>query len=96
LNLVLRRRRILIQQEEIVNRLLIDEEPFLHLALKSIIEALRMNPDKDKIIYDNKYDSDGYVPNSSTTTAPISSSSSMYSTFPKSQSYYYNNTMKGF
>ena len=97
MNLVLRRRRILIQQEEIVNRLLIDEEPFLHLALKSIIEALRMNPDKDKIIYDNKYESDGYAANSSSNTiVPISSSRSTYFTSTKPhQNYYYNKYHEG-
>jgi hypothetical protein len=36
--------------EEIVNRLLAEEEPLLDLALKAVVEALRMNPDRYKII----------------------------------------------
>jgi hypothetical protein len=48
--------------------------------LKAVIEALRMNPDRYAVIYDSKYDRDDSVSNSSsTTTAPILSSSSTYS-----------------
>ena len=67
--------------KEHVNRLLTEEEPLLELALKAVIEALRMNPDRYAVIYDSRYDSDDNVSNSSsTTTAPISSSRSTYST----------------
>jgi hypothetical protein len=49
------------------------------------------------IIWACKYDSDDNVSNgSSTTTVPISSSSSSYSTFPKAyQNYYYNKYHEG-
>jgi hypothetical protein len=61
-----------------------------------VIEALRMSPDRYAIIYDSKYDSDDNVSNSSTTNAPISSSGSTYSTFPKTyQNYYYNKYHEG-
>src|SRR5437868_12750260 len=78
--------------EEHVNRLLTEQETLLDLALKAVVEALRMNPDRCAIIYDSKYDSADNVSNgSSTITAPVSSSSSSYSTFPKAyQNYYYN------
>jgi len=33
-----------------------EEEMLLDLALKAVIEALRMNPDRYKIIYNSKYD----------------------------------------
>jgi hypothetical protein len=68
----------------------------IRLALKAVIEALRMNPDRYAVIYDSKYDSDDNVSNTSTTTAPISSSSSTYSTFPKAyQNHYYNEYHEG-
>src|SRR6188472_1378008 len=83
--------------EEQVNRLLREEESLLDLALKAVIEALRMNPDKYKIIYDNKYESDGYAANSSSNTiVPISSSRSTYFTSTKPhQNYYYNKYHEG-
>jgi len=83
--------------EEHVNRLLIEEETLLDLALKAAIEALRMNPNRYKIIYNSKYDSDDNVSNnSSTTTAPILSSSSTYSTSTKAyQNYYYDKYHEG-
>jgi ferric iron reductase protein FhuF len=42
--------------EEDVNRLLTEQETLLDLALKAVIEALRMTPDRYKIIYNSKYD----------------------------------------
>jgi hypothetical protein len=68
------------------------------LALKAVIEALRMNPDRYNVIYDSKYDSDDNVLNhsSNSTTVPISSSSSTSSTSPKAyQNYYYNKYHEG-
>src|SRR6476660_1558995 len=44
--------------EDHVNRLLTEEEPLLELALKAVIEALRMNPDMYAVIYNSKYDDD--------------------------------------
>jgi chorismate mutase len=82
--------------EDHVNRLLTEEETLLDLALNAGIEALRMNPDRYKIIYDSKYDSDDNLSNSSSTTIPISSSSSTSSTFPKAnQNHYYNKYHEG-
>jgi Mor family transcriptional regulator len=66
--------------EEHVKRLLTEEETLLDLALKAVIEALRMNPDRYAIIYDSKYDSDDNVPTS---------------TFTKPQDYYYNEYHEG-
>jgi hypothetical protein len=73
-----------------------EQESLLDLALKAVIEALRMNPDRYKIIYDSKYDSDDNTSNGSTTTAPVSSSSSTYSTFPKAyHNHYYDQYREG-
>jgi chorismate mutase len=44
--------------EEHVNRLLTEQESLLDLALKAVIEALRMDPDRYAIIYNSEYDSD--------------------------------------
>jgi chorismate mutase len=84
--------------EKHVNRLLKEEETLLDLALKAVIETLRMNPDRYAIIYNIKYDSDDNVSDSSstTTTAPISSSSSTYTTYTKLyQNYYYDKYHEG-
>lgn len=46
--------------KEIVNRLLIDEEPLLDLTLKAVVEALRMSPNTYEIIFNNsRYDNHG-------------------------------------
>jgi hypothetical protein len=78
---------------------LTEEESLLDLALKAVVEALRMNPDRYAIIYNSKYDSDDNASNSnnSTITAPISSSSSSASpTSPKAyQNYYYDKYHEG-
>ena|SRR5438093_12395322 len=67
--------------EEHVKRLLTDEESLLDLALKAVIEALRMNPDRYAVIYNSKYDSNDNVSTS---------------TFTKPQDYYYNKYHEGF
>jgi hypothetical protein len=59
---------------------LTEEETFLDLVLKAVIEALRMNPDRYKIIYNSKYDSDDNVSTS---------------TFTKPQNYYYDKYHEG-
>ena len=83
--------------EEQVNRLLTEQESLLDLALKAVIEALRMNPGRYAVIYDSKYDSDDNVSNSiSTTNIAISSSHSTCSTSTKPyQNYYYNEYREG-
>ena len=83
--------------EQVVDRLLAERKSLLISALVAAVEALRMNPDRYAVIYDSKYDSDDNVSNSSsTTTAPVSSSRSTYSTFPKAyQNYYYNKYHEG-
>src|SRR6186997_2760973 len=55
--------------EEHVKRLLTEEESLLDLALKAVIEALRMNPDRYAVIYNSKYDSNDNV-STSTFTKP--------------------------
>ena len=47
--------------EEIVNRLLTEQESLLDLVLKIIVEALRISPDKYEVIYNRKYDNDDRV-----------------------------------
>ena len=66
--------------EENVNRLLTEQETLLDLALKAVIEALRMNPDRYAVIYDSKYDSDDNVSTS---------------TFTKPQNHYYDKYHEG-
>ncbi|HET7389804.1 MAG TPA: hypothetical protein VFJ51_03195 [Nitrososphaeraceae archaeon] len=65
-----------------------DEESLLDLALKAVIEALRMNPDRYKIIYNSKYDSDDNIFDSSTTPSAMPSS-------PIPQNCYYNEYHEG-
>jgi hypothetical protein len=65
---------------EEVNRFLTEEESLLGLALRAVVEALRMSPDRYKIIYNNKYDSDDNV------STP---------TFTKPQNYYYDKYHEG-
>ena len=75
--------------EEQVNRLLKEEESLLDLALKAVIEALRMNPDRYAIIYNSKYDDNNDNVFDSNTTP----SSSMPSPMP--QDYYYKKYHEG-
>jgi chorismate mutase len=61
--------------EDHVNRLLTEQEPLLDLALKAVIEALRMNPDRYKIIYNSKYENNNdNIFDSSTTPSAMRSS----------------------
>src|SRR4026208_2572097 len=74
--------------EDVVNRLLIDEESLLDLALKAVIEALRMNPDRYAVIYNSKYDNNDNIFDNSTTPSAMPSS-------PIPQNYYYNKYREG-
>jgi hypothetical protein len=74
--------------EEDVNRLLTEQETLLDLALKAVIEALRMTPDRYKIIYNSKYDNNDNIFDSSTTPSAMPSS-------PIPQNYYYNKYSEG-
>ena len=82
--------------EEQVNRLLTEQESLLDLALKAVIEALRMNPDRYAIIYNSKYDNNNGIFDSSmgmgTTAVAISSS---HSSTKSNQNYYYNEYHEG-
>ena len=62
--------------EEHVNRLLTEQEPLLDLALKAVIEALRMNPDRYAVIYNSKYDDNCNIFDSGSDMAPAISCSS--------------------
>ena len=74
--------------EEQVNRLLTEEETLLDFALKAVIEALRMNPDRYAVIYNSKYDGTRSVFDySSNATAAMSS--------PIPQNRYYNEYHEG-
>jgi hypothetical protein len=86
--------------EEVVNRLLTEQEPLLNLALKAVIEALRMNPDRYVVIYNSKYDNnDNVFDNTMGTTASAAiSSSSPYTSSTSIMSYqnrYYNKYHEG-
>jgi hypothetical protein len=85
--------------EEHVKRLLTEEETLLDLALKAVIEALRMNPDSYKIIYNSKYDDhNGSVFDSSSNIAAAISSSSpciSYTSTKTNQNYYYSEYHEG-
>jgi DNA-binding CsgD family transcriptional regulator len=70
---------------EQVHRLLTEEESLLDLALKAVIEALRMNSDRYNVIYNSKYDNNDNIFDSSNGTA-----------IPTSyQNYYYNKYHEG-
>jgi hypothetical protein len=82
--------------EDHVNGLLTDEESLLDLALKAVIEALRMNPDRYAIIYNSKYDDNNdNVFDSSRDTAAILSSSTNRTSPKLHQNYYYNEYHEG-
>jgi chorismate mutase len=83
--------------EEHVNRILREQETLLGLALKAVIEALRMNPDRYKIIYNSEYDnSDIVFDSSSTNTAAAISPPYASSTSTKPyQNRYYNEYHEG-
>jgi hypothetical protein len=85
--------------EEHVNRLLTEEESLLDLALKAVIEALRMNPDRYAVIYNSKYDDKDNVFGNSTTTSeavPYTHTMSTFtSTKPQNQNYYYDKYHEG-
>jgi hypothetical protein len=82
--------------EEHVNRLLTEEETLLDLALKAVVEALRMNPDRYAVIYNSKYDSTQSVFDSSTTmVAAVPYSHTSTSTQPQNQNHYYNEYHEG-
>jgi hypothetical protein len=71
---------------------LTEQEPLLDLALKAVIEALRMNPDKYAIIYNSKYDNSNSVfDSSSTNTAAAISPPYTSSTSTKPYQNRYNN-----
>jgi hypothetical protein len=74
--------------EEYVSRLLREQESLLDLALKAVIEALRMNPDRYAVIYGSKYDSDDNIDSSTILSAMPSSS-------PIPQNRYYNEYHEG-
>ena len=80
--------------EEHVNRLLTEEESFLDLALKAVIEALRMNPDRYKIIYDSNYDDNCSMFDSGSNIATATSSFPS-TTKPQNHNRYYNKYLHG-
>jgi hypothetical protein len=86
--------------EEHVNRLLTEQESLLGLALKAVVEALRMNPDRYAIIYDSKYNNNDNVFDNTmgTTASGAISSSSPYTSSNSIMSYqnhYYNEYHEG-
>jgi chorismate mutase len=71
--------------EEVVYRLLTEQESLLDFALKAVIEALRMNPNSYEVIFNNsRYDNNGGVFDKSGNTT-----SETY------QDYYYNKYHEG-
>ena len=81
--------------EETVNRLLTEEETFLDLALKAVIEALRMNPDKYNVIYNSKYDDNCNIFDSGSNIATAASSSPSTTTKPQNHNHYYDQYREG-
>ena len=84
--------------KEIVNGLLTEQELFLDLALKAVIEALRMNSDMYAIIYNSKYDGTQNVFDGSTTTAaavPYTHISTSTQSQNQHQNRYYNEYREG-
>jgi chromosome segregation ATPase len=81
--------------EQVVDRLLKEQEPFLDLALKAVIEALRMNPDRYAIIYNSKYDNNKSVFDSSTTISSSSPLPPLHSPILENQNYYFNEYHEG-
>jgi hypothetical protein len=66
----------------------------LDLALKAVIEALRMNPDRYAVINNSKYDDNCSIFDSGSNIATAISSSPSTSTMPY-QNYYYNKYHEG-
>ena len=74
-----------------------EEEKLLDLALKAVVEALRMNPDRYAIIYNSEYDNSNSVFDSSSTntTAVISTPYTSSTSTKPYQNYYYNKYHEG-
>jgi chromosome segregation ATPase len=84
--------------EEHVKRLLTEQESLLDLALKAVIEALRMNPDRYSIIYNSKYDDKDNIFDSTTTSEAVPYThtiNTFTSTKPQNQNYYYDKYHEG-
>jgi hypothetical protein len=63
--------------EELVDRLLTEQGGLLTSALLAVVEALRLNPDRNAVIYHTKHDNNDSsdtavvkVPNSSSSSSP--------------------------
>ncbi|HET7391258.1 MAG TPA: hypothetical protein VFJ51_10575 [Nitrososphaeraceae archaeon] len=65
------------------------------MALKAVVEALRMNPDRYAVIYNSKYDNNDNIFTSRTMAAAIPSTYNSTSTRPQNQNYYYNEYHEG-
>ena len=72
--------------------LLTDRESLLTSALVAVVEALRMNPNRYAVIYNNSYDNNESVFDNSSTTV---SSSPPHSPILQNQNYYYNEYHEG-
>jgi hypothetical protein len=82
--------------EQVVDRLLKEREPFLDLALKAVVEALRMNPDRYAIIYNSKYDNNNKSAfDSSTTKSSSSPPTPPHSLILQNKNHYYNEYHEG-
>jgi chorismate mutase len=81
--------------EEQVNRLLTEQESLLDLALKAVIEALRMNPDRYAVIYNSKYDDNCSFFGSDSNIATAASSSPSTTTKPQNHNHYYDQYREG-
>jgi chorismate mutase len=77
--------------EEVVAGLLAKRKSLLNSALVAVVEALRMNPDRYAVIYNNKYDNNNNIFDTSMGTTAIASSPSI----KLNQNYYYNEYHEG-
>ena len=72
-----------------------EQEPLLDMTLNAVIEALRMNPDRYNVIYNNKYEGNETVFDSSRDTTESSYSSHSHSSLLQNHDYYYNKYHEG-
>jgi hypothetical protein len=74
---------------------LTEQKSLLDLALKAVIEALRMNPDRYAVIYNSKYDDNCNIFDSGSNIATASSSSPCTATKPQNHNHYYDQYHEG-
>ena len=72
-----------------------EQESLLDLALKAVIEALRMNPDRYNVIYNSNYDDNCSIFGSGSNIATAISCSPSTTTKPQNHNHYYDQYREG-